>query len=116
MISQISQFVQSVRAIALALMVAVVLFVNATPAFAISSSPSAPSDGEAPLNNIYRKAERALENEPRSMETVQREADKGLNEVQGDADVDKMSHEDNSSEATTGMEKVEDALDNLFNR
>ncbi|MBW4655141.1 MAG: hypothetical protein KME20_19175 [Kaiparowitsia implicata GSE-PSE-MK54-09C] len=116
MISQISQFIQSVRAIALALMVVVVLFVNATPALAISSSPSAPSDGEAPLNNIYDKAERALENEPRSMNEVQDEAGKGLNEVQGDADLDKMNHDGNSPEATTAKEKVEDALDNLFNR
>ena len=89
---------------------------SGNPQTMINSTRSSPTEGEAPLNEIYEKSEDALKQPPLSMEKVQQEATKGYNEVQGDADFDKMHRPDNSQEATSAAEKVENALEKVFNR
>jgi hypothetical protein len=46
---------------------------------------------------------------------VQEESAKGFNEIQGDADLDKMSRPDNSRQATTAKEQAERALKKATN-
>ncbi|HEY9624731.1 MAG TPA: low temperature-induced protein [Crinalium sp.] len=101
-----------VRSLLVAIACAVLFFSNMAPAAAISSSPSSPRSGETPLNEIFEKSEDALRAEPRTMKELQTEASKGYNEVQGNADFNdaEMKRPENSQDATTAAEQVEDAL------
>ncbi len=85
------------------------------PQTMINSTKSNPTEGEAPLNEIYEKSEDILREPPPGMQRVQQEAVQGYNEVQGDADFDKMHRPDNSQEATSAAEKVENALEKVLN-
>jgi hypothetical protein len=101
----------------LAAFVAGVLFLStAFPAAAISSTPSDPTKGEAPINDIYEKSEDVLKVEPRTQGELKDEAERGLNEVQGAADIDKMNTPENSDQAVTAKEQVERALEKITGR
>lgn len=102
-----------VRFLLAAFAVTILFFTNAFPAFAISASPSDPREGEAPINNIYELSEDALKGGPPGEEAVTKAANQGLNEVQADADVDKMSTPENSQEAVTAKEQVENLLEKI---
>lgn len=83
----------------------------------INSEPSPLDKGEARLDDIYQKSKDILKSPPPSMEQVQSEAQKGINEVQGNADVNEMYRPENSQDATTAAEQVEKALTkNLLKR
>lgn len=100
-----------VRGLAIALVCAVLLFANAYPALAIGSAPSRPSQGETELNDIYKESQDAVRPENAlSSEKVIERANKGLNEVQSDADIDQMNRPENSREATSAAEQVQRAL------
>lgn len=100
-----------VRGLVIALACAVLLFTNAYPALAIGSTPSNPAEGEAPLNDILKESQDAIRPENAlSSEKVIERANKGLNEVQSDADIDQMNRPDNSREATSAAEQVQRAL------
>jgi hypothetical protein len=101
------------RFIFAALVATVLFFSNALPVLAISTTPSAPQKGEAPLDEIYQKSEDALKAEPRTQKQVRAEAQKGTNEIQGDADIDQMSTPKNSQQAVTAKEQVERALEKI---
>lgn len=108
------QLKSSFRAIArvlVAVCVAVLLTVShVLPAFAASSHESSDS-----LPRVRNKSEQALKEEPRSRSKVQTEAQKGVNEVQGGADAQRMNHPDNSQQATSVEEKVREGLSNITN-
>lgn len=104
-------FLGAIRAL-VTLSFCVLLFVSyALPANAISSDKSRPVEGEAPLNDIYQKSEDILKGPPAGMDKVQQETRKGPNEVQGDADLDKMHNPMNSRHATSAAEQAVDALE-----
>lgn len=92
------------RFVMIAFTCAVLLFSYAVPAFAATSKPT---DGEAQLKSIESKSIDVLEaGGPYSLEKTQYEANKGLNEVQGDADIDKMKRPENSQSAPPAVEQV----------
>ncbi len=103
-----------VRNLAIALSCALVLFTAAPAALAMGSTPSRPDQGTAVLDEVYNEAEKAVqpENALRG-KTMRDRANQGLNEVQKDADTDKMNHPANSTQATAPMDKIKDALSNL---
>ncbi|MBD1915432.1 MULTISPECIES: hypothetical protein [Cyanophyceae] len=98
-------------AIALSCMV---VLLTATPALANSSTPSNPKQGTAPLNSIYNEAEKAVqpENALNGDKMIDR-ANKGLNEVQKNADVNQMNTPANSGQATSPIDKIKAALSNM---
>lgn len=100
-----------VKTLAIAV-VAVFLIMNiASPALAFGSSDrSNPSEGTAQMNNLQETSRRAVKEEPRSRSKVQRQAQRGPNEVQGDADLHGMNVPDNSKKATTVRKQAEEVL------
>jgi len=103
--------VRLLKGIAIALICAVVLFSQSYPALAIGSNPTRPSEGEPRLNKILDESEDAIrpENALDSEKIIDR-ANKGLNEVQGTADIQQMNRPDNSRQAKSAAEEVKEAL------
>ena len=79
---------------------------NAFPAFAVTSSLT---KGEAQLTGIEKEAQKAVLKDPMSLEETQEKANEGINEVQGDADKDKMKNPSNTK-ATSFEQKVRKAV------
>lgn len=111
----LSKLFRPIRIFMIAATCSFLIFSNAFPAFAISSDRSNPVQGEVQLDEIYEKSEDVLRNGSPDLEDVQEESAKGFNEVQGNADRDKMSRPDNSREATTAKEQAERALKKITN-
>ncbi len=111
----LSQLFRPIQIFMIAAVCSLVMFSNAVPAFAISSDRSSPTQGEVQLDDIYEKSEDALRKKMPNMQEVQEESAKGFNEIQGDADLDKMSRPDNSRQATTAKEQAERALKKATN-
>ncbi|MFQ4137887.1 hypothetical protein PGN35_016345 [Nodosilinea sp. PGN35] len=84
----------------------------ASPAMAFGNSNSSPADGTAQMNNLQETSERALKAEPRSRSEVQGKAQRGPNEVQGDADLHTLNSPQNS-QATTVQDQIENALEKI---
>ena len=82
---------------------------NAFPAFAITSSPT---KGEDQLLGIEREPQKVTLEKPLSLEETQEKASKGPNEVQGDADIDKMKNPSNTN-ATSFEQQVKKAVGNI---
>jgi hypothetical protein len=74
---------------------------------------SSPTEGEAQLDQIYQKTQDTLKNPPLTLKEVESASQKGINEVQGAGDVDKMYRPSNSKQATSVTEQVEKALDKV---
>jgi len=75
------------------------VFSNAFPAYSDPVNPTsktAPQEGEAQLRGIEREAQEAVPEDPYSRKETQVKTSEGLNEVQGTADLDKMSRPENS--------------------
>lgn len=88
------------------------LFISS--AYPAQAATSKTTEGEASLNRIQAKTDDVARSNPRGINEVTKEAQKGLNAVQGSADKDKMiSRED--ADATTVKEKAANFLDNLTN-
>ena len=90
-----------VRFLVAACVCALLVFSNAFPAYSDPVNPtgsqSAPEEGEAQLRGIERQAQEAVLQDPYSRkETQVKTSQGGLNEIQGTADIDKMSRPDNS--------------------
>ncbi|MCC5639420.1 hypothetical protein LC593_27075 [Nostoc sp. CHAB 5844] len=101
-----------VRFLIVAFTCALLLFSNAFPALAIESSQSKPTDATTQLLETQKKTDEVGRSAPPGLKKVQEESNKGLNEVQGDADIDKMKRPENSQDATT----VEDEVENLLEK
>jgi hypothetical protein len=67
---------------------------------------SSPRQGEENLLSIEEKSQDAAISKPYSLGKTESEANKGLNEIQGDADADKMKRPEN----TQGTTSIEDIL------
>jgi hypothetical protein len=87
------------------------LFISNT--FPAQAATSNPRDGEANLNEIQRKTDDVGYSNPQNIHEVTKEAQKGLNEVQGDADKDKMISPRDAKDATTVEEQANKFLDKL---
>ncbi|OYD90320.1 hypothetical protein CDG76_31875 [Nostoc sp. 'Peltigera membranacea cyanobiont' 210A] len=102
-----------VRFLVVAFTCALVLFSNAFPAFAIDSYQSNPTEGTTQLLDIQRKTDEAAKEPPQGLKQVQEESNKGLNEVQGAADIDKQKRPENSQGATSVEEKAKNLLEKI---
>lgn len=85
----------------------------ANPAMAFGNSSSSPSDGTTQMNKLQETSERALDAEPRNQQEVQRKAQRGPNEVQGDADLNTMNSPADSQSATTVQDQIENVLEKI---
>ncbi|MEG4534232.1 low temperature-induced protein [Microcoleus sp. D2_18a_D3] len=79
---------------------------NAFPAFAVTSSPT---KGEDQLLGIEKESQEVVLKKPMSLEETQEKASKGPNEVQGDADIEKMKNPSNT-QATSFEQQVKKAV------
>ena len=101
----------SIRLVLTAFICGLMFVSMAYPAQAVTSKTT---DGEVSLNKIQAKTDDVARSNPRGIEEVTKEVQKGLNAVQGGADKDKMiSPED--TDATTVKEKAANLLENLTN-
>jgi hypothetical protein len=82
---------------------------NAFPAFAVTSSPTKATDQ---LLGIEKEAQKAVLKDPMSMEETQKKAKVGINEVQGDADSEKMKNPSNTR-ATSFEQQVKKAVSKI---
>ena len=88
------------------------LFISAiNPAQAATSKTT---DSEVSLDKIQSKTDSVASSNPRGINEVTKEAQKGLNAVQGSADKGKMVSPE-EADATTVKEKAANFLDNLTN-
>ncbi|AFY34738.1 low temperature-induced protein [Calothrix sp. PCC 7507] len=92
---------------------AVLLLSNTFPAFAIDSYQSDPREGTTQLLEIQRKTDEIAKSAPPNLEKVQKESNKGLNEVQGDADIDQQKRPSNSQSSTSVEDNVKTFLDKV---
>ena len=95
---------------------ALLVFSQALPAFSAPVNPTgsstAPQQGEAQLRGIEREAQKAAIDKPYSRKETQSKAQEGLNEIQGAADINKMSRPENA-EATSVEDKLKNALESV---
>ena len=108
----ISMAMRSIRALVIVFACAVFVLSNALPAAAIGSNPTRTDEGDTRLDQIFRKSEEVTKAPPLGMEETQREANRGINEIQGSADKEQMNRPENS-QATSVADQVEEVLENI---
>ena len=86
------------------------LIANVSPAAAIGSKASDPSDGVKTLSKSEQRSKEVSEAHPQNHEKVSSRAKDGLNSTQGSADKSKMNTPENSKDADTVIDNVENAL------
>lgn len=94
----------------------ILMFSHALPSFAAQSygtNRSATTEATDQLKGIQRETDRVAASAPLNRAQTQARTERGLNEVQADADKDKMYRPSNSQDATTVKEQVKDFLDNV---
>jgi hypothetical protein len=101
------------RFLVVAFTCALLLISNAFPAFAIESYQSNPTEATTQLLETQKKTDEIGRSAPPGLKKVQEESNKGLNEVQGDADIDKMKRPENSQNATTVEEEIQNVLEKV---
>ena len=108
---QLPAWLRPVRLVLAACVCALLVFTYVTPAY--SAPTSSPKDGEVNLTNIERKSQEAVLKDPLSLKETQTEANKGLNEIQGDADKDKMKRPENTQGVESIEQKVQESLEKV---
>lgn len=111
--SLVLSILRPVRFVILAFACTLLFLNHALPAFAISSYQSHPTEGPTQLLETQRKTDEVAKSEPPKLEEVQEKSNKGLNEVQGDADIDQMKRPSNSQSATSVEENVQNFLEKV---
>ena len=106
----LSALIRPLRVVVAACVCAFLLFTAAAPAY--SATASNPRSGEANLLDIERKSQEAVLENPYTLKETQIEANKGLNEIQGDSDIDKMKRPKNS-QGMSVEDKIEKALEKV---
>lgn len=86
---------------------------TAFPAFAISSYQSDPTEATTQLLETQRRTDEVAKSAPPTLKEVQEKSNKGLNEVQGDADINKMKRPENSQSSTSVEQEVENFLEKV---
>ncbi len=112
-IASVLSVLRPVRFLVVAFTCALLLFSNAFPAFAIDSYQSDTTEGTTQLLEIQRKTDKAAKEPPQGLKKVQEESNKGLNEVQGAADIDKQKRPENSQGATSVEENIKNVLEKV---
>ncbi len=106
----------AVRPLMIAAACALLIFSSAAPALAFGKSDSKPSDGVVELDSVQNQSERAIAGPKGGVlgnpEAVKENAQKGLNGIQGTADVDNMSRPSNAKGETVES-KIKDALEKV---
>jgi hypothetical protein len=92
---------------------ALIFLWNAFPALAISSYQSEPTEATTQLLETQRKTDEAAKKPPIGLRETQEKTNRGLNEVQGDADIDKMKRPENTQDATSVEQEVENFLEKI---
>ena len=110
--NKLNNWLKSSLRLVLTVLVCGLLFLGS--AYPASATTSKPTDGEANLNRIQAKTDEVANKNPRGIEEITEEAQKGTNAVQGGADADKMI-DPSETNATTVKEKAASFLDNLTN-
>lgn len=98
-----------VRALVAVCICAMLFVSSAFPAFAITSNPT---KGEDKLLGIEKEAQEAVQNKPMGLKETQEKASEGPNEVQGDADMDKMKNASNTN-ATSFEQQVKNVVEGI---
>jgi hypothetical protein len=107
-----TRLIQPLRTLLVTVTCALFLLLNVSSALAAGhSTPSKATEGEAQLNKIYDRSEDMLQNGIPSLEQVEKRANEGINEVQGDADKDKMSRPGNSQQAVSVKDQIKKSLE-----
>lgn len=101
--------VHTVRLLVITFICALTLLSATFPASAYSTSKDQPFQDD----EILQKSAEVLRSGPPSMKTVQERSSRGPNEVQADADLDKLNRPENSKSATTIEERLENALEKV---
>ncbi|MEL7071284.1 MAG: hypothetical protein AAGN15_21910 [Cyanobacteria bacterium J06581_3] len=103
-----------IKPFAIAAMCALVLFATATPALAFGGSNSQPEKGLEQLDGVQEKSEEAISTSSSKMkgENVAKDAQKGLNGVQGAANKGDMVSPDEAN-GNTIEGKIENALEEV---
>ncbi|OUL35471.1 hypothetical protein BV372_11290 [Nostoc sp. T09] len=112
-IALVTSILRPVRFLFVAFTCALLLLSNAVPAFAIDSYQSNPEEATTQLLDIQRKTDEVERSAPPGLDKVQKESNKGLNEVQGDADIDQMKRPDNTKAAESVEGKIENFLEKV---
>ncbi|MCC5619225.1 hypothetical protein LC605_29955 [Nostoc sp. CHAB 5836] len=112
-IASVLSVLRPVRFLVVAFTCALILLSSAFPAFAIDSYQSDPTEGTTQLLDIQRKTDEAAKSPPAGMKKVQEESNKGLNEVQGAADIDQQKNPENSQSATSVEENIKNVLEKV---
>jgi len=106
---------RSLRFVVIAFTCAVLFVSTALPASALGAPRTNTDKGSVQLDDIQAKSEEVTKAPPLSQEETQREANRGINEIQGDSNKDQMFRPENSR-GTTVTDRVEDALENITGR
>ena len=104
---------RSLRLVVVAFACSMILFSSVLPAAAVGSFPSNPTKGEENLTEIQRKTDEAIINPPMGLKDIQKrtQAQKGgINEIQGAADVNKMSTPENAKQSTSILDEIKESL------
>ncbi|MTJ51097.1 hypothetical protein [Dolichospermum sp. UHCC 0259] len=109
----ISRLQLASRLLFVAFACAFLFLTTAFPALAISSYQSNPREGTTQLLETQRQTDEAAKAPPLGLKETQEKTKRGLNEVQGDADIDKMKRPGNSKSATSVPEEVEGFLEKI---
>ena len=109
----IASVLSPVRFLVVAFTCALLLFSSAFPAFAIDSYQSDPTEATTQLLDIQAKTDQAAKEPPEGLKKTQKEANEGLNEVQGAADIDKQKRPENSQAATSVEENIKSVLEKV---
>lgn len=110
---QLNNWLKNSFRLVLTTIVCGLLFISSVnPAQAVTSKST---EGEANLNKIQEKTEDVARSNPRGINEVTKEAQKGLNAVQAGADKEKMVDPEEASDATTITDKAANFFDNLTN-
>ncbi len=109
--SQFKYLVKRTVQICVSLSLSMLLFLaGGEKAFAIGSAKSNPQEGVTQMKDIEQKSRSVTNSQPMGLKQTQSTAAKGINEVQGRANLDKMNNPDNSQDATSIQDEVKDLL------
>ncbi|NJM72956.1 MAG: hypothetical protein HC862_23995 [Scytonema sp. RU_4_4] len=101
-----------VRFIIVAFTCALLIFSHALPAAAIGTQKSNPEKATTQLLETQKETDKLTAEPPLGLKETIKKSNKGINEVQGAADIDKMNRPENSQQATS----VEDQVGNFLEK
>jgi hypothetical protein len=102
------------RFLVVAFACALIFLFNAFPALAISSYQSEPTEATTQLLETQRKTDEAAKSPPIGLKETQEKTKRGLNEIQGEADIEKMKRPENTPQDVTSVEEeIESFLEKI---